>query len=71
MSSLHFRGIWLIFQLKNWFVSDFMKIFHSETALQHACMYCLHTAVGVVYYGTLNILSIIDTLLHYFSLGGG
>ena len=25
-----------------------MKIFHSETALQHACIYCLHTAVKAV-----------------------
>lgn len=38
-------------------MSDFIKVFQSETALQHASMYCLRTAVGIVYYGTLNVLS--------------
>jgi hypothetical protein len=45
-------------------VSDLMKIFRSETALQRASMYCLHTAVVIMSYGTLNFLSTIDTLLH-------
>jgi len=44
-SCLCFRGIRLRLLLENWFVSDLMKIFQSETTLQHACIYCLHTAV--------------------------
>jgi len=47
-SCLCFRGIRLRLLLENWFVLDLMKIFHYETALQHACMYCFHTAVKAI-----------------------
>jgi hypothetical protein len=49
-------------------VSDLIKIVHSETASRHASMYCLYTAVGIVHYGTLNVLSTIDTLFLHLAM---